>query len=302
MKDVIIIGGSGAGVSAGIYAARSGLNVMLVTENFGGQLLLTEKIENYPGFPSIHGFELALKLREHLKSYKEIEVLEGIKVTSIEKKQETFIVKTSKDEFESKAVIIATGKRPRKLEVKGTEKLTNKGIHYCAICDGPLYKGKNSVVIGGGYSGTEEALFLSNMMKKVFILEYGDSLRGEKITLNQVKEKENIEVILNAELLEVLGNEKVEGIKFKDRNSGKEKELNAESIFVNIGEIPNSDFTDLPEKTKNGEIKINEKNESNIKGLFAAGDVTNILLHQLVISAAEGCKAALNVNEFLRKK
>ncbi len=302
MKDVIIIGGSGAGVSAGIYSVRSGLNTMLITDNFGGQLLLTEKIENYPGFPSVQGFELALKLREHLKSYKEIEVLEGIKVTSIEKKQETFAVKTSENEFEAKTVIVATGKRPRKLEVKNAEKLTNKGVHYCAVCDGPLYKGKNSVVIGGGYSGTEEALFLSNLMEKVFILEYGDSLRGEEITLKQVKEKSNIEVITNAELLEVLGNEKVEGIKFKDKNSGKEKELKVESVFVNIGEIPNSEFIDLVEKTKRGEIIINEKNESSIKGLFAAGDVSNIPLHQLVISAAEGCKAALNANDFLRKK
>jgi len=300
MKDLIIVGGSMAGVTAAVYAARSGLNVMLITDSFGGQLMLTEKIENFPGFKSIPAVELAMKLREQLNNYKEIEVLEGPKVNVIEKTGNNFLVKTdSKKEFESKTVIIATGKRPRKLKVKGAKELEHKGIHYCAVCDGPLYKDQEVVVIGGGYSGTEEALYLSGITKKVFVLENSSELRGEEITLKQVKKKKNIELIFNSELTEVLGKKTVEGIKFK--SNGKEKSLFVKAVFVNIGELPNSDLVDLVEKNDRNEIIINSRNESSVGGLFAAGDVTNIPLHQLVIAASEGCKAAIYVNEYLKK-
>ncbi|MBU2100858.1 FAD-dependent oxidoreductase [Candidatus Micrarchaeota archaeon] len=206
MKDLIIVGGSAAGVTAGIYSVRSGLKTMLIAENFGGQLLLTEKVENFTGFKSIPSFDLAMKFREHLTSYKEAEVIEGIKVLKIEKTGKTFKVKTEdKKEFEARAVIIATGKRPKKLTVKGAKELENKGIHYCAVCDGPLYKDKIVAVIGGGYSGIEEALYLSNVAKKVFVLESGEKLGGEEITRKQVLEKENIEILTEVHLTEVKG-------------------------------------------------------------------------------------------------
>ncbi|MFH1664413.1 MAG: FAD-dependent oxidoreductase [archaeon] len=299
MKDIIIVGGSGAGVTAGIYSARSGLNTMLITESFGGQLLLTEKIENYSGFKSISGFDLSMKLREHLKSYKEIEVLEGVNVTGIERKGKNFVVTAGKKEFESKAVIIATGRRPRKLSVKGSEKLENKGIHYCAVCDGPLYKGQNVAVIGGGYSGVEEALYLSNIAKKVFIIETGKQLGGEEITRKEVLLKKNVEVITEAQLSEVSGEKTTEGIKYK--KDSEEKSLSVKAVFVNIGEIPNSDFVSIAEKNQRNEIKINSRNETSIPGLFAAGDVTDIPVHQLIVVAGEGCKAAINANDYLNK-
>ena len=301
MKDLIIIGGSAAGVTAGIYAIRAGLTVTLITENFGGQLLLTEKVENYTGFKSIPSFDLAMKFREHLSSYKEVEVIEGYKVTEVGKKADVFKVKTEKQSFESKAVIIATGKRPKKLEVKGAKELENKGIHYCAVCDGPLYKGKEVAVIGGGYSGIEEALYLSNICSKVYILEYGKELGGEEITRKQLLEKKNIEIRLEVEVKEILGEKTVIGIKFKEKNSDKEKEIKVSAVFVNIGELPNSDFIEV-EKTSFNEIKINDKNETNVPGLFAAGDVTNISVHQLIVAAGEGCKAAINANTYLRSK
>ncbi|PIN98260.1 MAG: alkyl hydroperoxide reductase [Candidatus Diapherotrites archaeon CG10_big_fil_rev_8_21_14_0_10_31_34] len=301
MKDLIIVGGSAAGVTAGIYAVRAGLSVTLITENFGGQLLLTEKVENYTGFKSIPSFDLAMKFREHLHSYKEIEVIEGYKVLKVEKEKDFFKVKTSKKEFQSKAVIIATGKRPRKLEVKGAKELEHKGIHYCAVCDGPLYKDKEVAVIGGGYSGIEEALYLSNICSKVYILEYGKELGGEEITKKQLMQKKNIEILSEVEVKEILGEKTVKGLKFKERNSAKEKEIPVSAIFVNIGELPNSDFVEA-EKTSFNEIIINDKNETNISGLFAAGDVTNISVHQLIVAAGEGCKTAIHVNEYLRRK
>ncbi len=300
MKDVIIIGGSAAGATAGIYCARSGLKTMLLTKDFGGQLLLTENIENYTGFKSIFGFDLAMKFKEHLTSYKEIEAEDGVEVTGIEKKGENFLVKTKNKEFESKAVIIATGKRPKKIQVKGAEKLEHKGIHYCAVCDGPLYKGKTVVVIGGGYSGIEEALFLSNIVEKVFILEYGKELGGEEITRKQLLEKKNIEVLTEVEVTEISGEKTVEGLKFKGKEG--EKEIKVQAVFVNIGEIPNSDFIDLVEKTESNEIKINEKNETSVKGIFAAGDVSNIPVRQLIVAAAEGCKTAIYANQYIREK
>jgi thioredoxin-disulfide reductase len=298
MKDLIVVGGSGAGVTAGIYAFRSGLNVMLITENFGGQLLLTEKVENYPGFKSISGFDLAMKLREHLMSY-EIEVLEGIKAIKVRKEGKTFKVKTSDGkEFESKTVIVATGRKPRKLEVKGAKELENKGIHYCAICDGPLYKEKNVAVIGGGYSGIEEALYLSNIAAKVYVLEYGNELKGEEITLREIKAKENIQVLTGVEVTEITGKNAVEGIKYRKGN--EEKLIPVKAVFVNIGEIPNSDLVEA-EKNERNEIKINDRNETSIEGLFAAGDVTDVSVHQLVVVAAEGCKAAIHANEYIKK-
>ncbi len=301
MKDVIIVGGSAAGVTAGIYCIRSGLNTMLITDNFGGQLLLTEKVENFTGFKNIASFDLAMKFREHLMNYKEAEILEGIKAKKIERKGKTFIVKTQDSkEFESKAVIIATGKKPKKLEVTGAKKLEHKGIHYCAVCDGPLYKGKSVAVIGGGYSGIEEALYLSNIVEKVFVLEFGSELGGEEITKKQLLKKENIEILFNAELLEVLGEKTVEGIKFKIK--GNEKELQVSAVFVNIGEIPNSDLINFVEKNKRKEIKVNSKNETSVKGVFAAGDVTDCPVHQLIVAAGEGCKAAIYTNQFLQEK
>ncbi len=300
MKDLIIIGGSAAGATAGIYAARAGLNITLITENFGGQLLLTEKVENFLGFKSIPSFDLAMKFREHLLSYKEIEVIEGEKVISLKKQEKIFSVKTNQKEFHAKTVIVATGKRPRKLEVKGAKELEHKGIHYCAVCDGPLYKEKETAVIGGGYSGTEEALYLSNICSKVYVFESSDSLNGEKITIEEVKKRKNIEVLTETQVQEISGKNSVEQIKFKEKKSGKEKIINVSAAFINIGEIPNSDFVDSVKKTEFNEIKINDKNESSVSGLFAAGDVTSIPIHQLIVAAGEGCKAALYANEFLR--
>lgn len=299
MKDLIIIGGSAAGVTAGIYAVRAGLSVTLITENFGGQLLLTEKVENYTGFKSIPSFDLAMKFREHLSSYKEIEVVEGYKVVKVEKKGENFSVKTEKQEFQAKAVIIATGKRPKKLEVKNAKELENKGIHYCAVCDGPLYKEKEVLVIGGGYSGIEEALYLSNICPKVYILEEGKELGGEEITRKQLMQKKNIEILSEVQVQEILGEKTVTGIKIKEKD--KEKEISVSAVFVNIGEIPNSEFVEV-EKTSFNEIKINDKNETSVSGLFAAGDVTDCPVHQLIVAAGEGCKAAINANTYLRSK
>jgi thioredoxin-disulfide reductase len=304
MKDLVIVGGSGAGITAGIYAIRSGLSVTFITKNFGGQLLLTEKIENYPGFKSINGFDLAMQLKNHLKSYEKgfpLEIIEGSEVVKVKKIGEKFetITKDNK-KFESLAVIIASGRHPRKLQAKNADRLEARGVHYCAICDGPFYKGEPIAVIGGGFAGIEEALYLSDIASEVSILEYSGRLKGEAITIEQLKKKNNVKIFFNARVTEVLGEKSVEGLKFEDLKEGKEKELKVKAIFVNIGEIPNSDIVEC-EKDEQKRIKINFKNETSIPGLFAAGDVTDFPVNQLITSAGEGCKAALYANEYIKK-
>ncbi|PIU21364.1 MAG: pyridine nucleotide-disulfide oxidoreductase [Candidatus Diapherotrites archaeon CG08_land_8_20_14_0_20_34_12] len=298
MFDLIIVGGAGAGCSAGIYAARAGLKTVLITTEFGGQLLETESIENYPGIKKISGVEMSIALSDHLKEYP-VEAIEGSKVKKIAKKGNYFIVETEEMLYEGKTVIIATGKRPRKLKARNSDLFEGKGMHHCAICDGPLYADQDVAVIGAGYAGIENALFLSAFCKKVFLLEFGGEISGEEITKQEVLKKENIEIITKAQVLEVYGKEMISGLKYKDLLSGKEKKLDVAAIFVNIGEDPNSEFVDC-DKTEYGEIITDKDNMTSVKGLFAAGDVTNIRVKQLVVSAAEGCKAALAASKYLK--
>jgi len=303
MKDVIVIGGSGAGCGAAIYSARAGMDTLLITFDFGGQLLLTDSVENYPGIIKLSGFEIATKLKEHVKSYEEIEISDGVKVNSVEKKGDHFVVQTDNGkEYESRAVIVATGKRPKKMEnVKNAMNLESKGIHYCAICDGPIYKGKPMAVIGGGYAGIEEALYISGITDKVYLLEYGKELGGEEITRKQVMDKKNIEKLLGVKVTEVTGKDNVTGLKYEPSEGGKEEQIEVSAIFVNIGQLPNSEFLKIGKKTEYNELIVNEKNETDVPGLYGAGDVTNIPVHQLIISTAEGCKAALSANDYVRK-
>ncbi|MDO8537677.1 MAG: FAD-dependent oxidoreductase [archaeon] len=306
LLDLIIIGGSGAACAAGVYAARSGLKTMVITDSFGGQLLLTESIENYPGYIYLSGLEMSKKLEEHLKSYKEVQVQEGEKVTKLEKTNKGFkaTIESGK-EFESLAVIIATGKRPKRMpNVKGFELFEKgKGITYCAICDGPLYKGKDVAVIGGGYAGVEEALYLSDLCPTIYLIEYTDHLSGEQITIDEVLKRKNIKIFLNSKVTEFFGEKFVQGVRFEDMKAGnKVKEIKIFGAFINVGQIPNTEFvpSDVA-KEQNGAIKINLKCETNIPGLFAAGDATNTSINQLVVSAAEGCRAALAVNDYVKR-
>lgn len=305
LLDLIIIGGSGAACAAGVYAARSGLKTMVITDSFGGQLLLTESIENYPGYIYLSGIDMAKKMEEHLKFYKEVQVMEGEKVVSFAKIGNSFKVKIeSGKEFESLAVIIATGKRPKRMQnVKGFELFEKgKGITYCAICDGPLYKGKDVAVIGGGYAGVEEALYLSDLCPNIYLIEYTDHLSGEQITLDEVMKRKNIKIILNAKVTEFFGEKFVQGIRYEEMKSGKIKEIKISGAFINVGQQPNTEFVPKEvEKEQNGAIKVKLNGETNILGLYAAGDSTNTSVNQLVVSAAEGCRAALAANDYIKR-
>ncbi len=301
--DLIIIGAGPAGVSAGIYAVRKGLNILLLTKDFENQLFRSSKIENYPGFLSVSGQELTQKLRGHLEKF-EIEIKEGETVDqlTISSVGQFKVICESKNEYHTRALIIATGARPRTLEVPGFDKFFGKGISSCETCDGPLFKNKEVVVIGGGNAGLEAAEELTQYTKKVYVLEVKDEITGDELLLGNLKKKVNVVIITSVEIKEFRGKEFLEEILYFDKKENKEKSIKTEGVFVKIGCLPNSEslrgFLNLNEK---GEIIIDPLTyETSQKGIFAAGDVTNIPYKQFVIAAGEGAKAALSAYRYLQ--
>lgn len=300
--DLIIIGAGPAGMTAAIYAARRKINFLILSMDIGGQMSWSSEVENYPGISQMTGIELTNKFREHLGKYKtKAEQEEILKLT---KKGKMCIVKTKQNTYQSKAVIIATGKKPKKLEVPGEEKFLGKGLNYCATCDAPLYKNKTVAVIGGGNSGLEAALFLSKYAKKVYLLEKGPKLMGEPHLINQVTKEKNISVITNTTIKEITGTKFVESIKYTEKE--KKKFIKLQGVFVEIGLITKADFTDV-KKNKWGEImlfrgtKTHNENLTSVPGIFAAGDCTDIPAKQIIAAAGEGCKAALASFDYILK-
>lgn len=301
MKDVIIIGGGPASMSAGVYAARRKLETMVIAKEFGGQVANTDKVENYLGFKSISGPELADKFEEHLKDY-DVETEEGHAVNNVKQKGSKVEVELENgDKYEAKTAIVAAGGRRRQLNVPGEEKLKNKGVSYCAICDGPLFQDEKIAIVGGGYSGTESALYMSKIAEKVFLINIGESLVGEPITIEKVNENDNIEVLNNAQTTEILGDSMVEGLKYKDTESNEKKELDVAGVFIEIGTIPNSDIVDV-DTDEDGYIIVDDDMRTSKERIFAAGDITSKGIKQIAVSIGQGCTAALEVDSFLSSR
>lgn len=306
MYDVLIIGGGTAAMSAAIYAARKKLAVEIVADKFGGQTSLQPEVHNYPGFLDKDGLKLMQNMRNQVKNLGiEIkEVSQGIRQISSrqENGKEIFVLEDKNGgTYEGKSVIVASGKKPKKIGVSGEEEFFNKGVTYCATCDAPLFGEKVVVVVGGGNSGLDSAMQLTKYAKKVYILVRGDAAKGDQITQDKLKKSEIVEFVMNAEIKEIKGDKFVSSLVYKDKVSGEEKELSTEGVFVNIGMIPNSDFLKgFCELNQWGEVVINPKtNATSHVGVFAAGDVTDILEKQTVIAAGEGAKAALQCYKWL---
>ncbi|MFA5072101.1 MAG: FAD-dependent oxidoreductase [Candidatus Pacearchaeota archaeon] len=299
--DLIIIGGGPAGMTSGIYSVRQKLKTLVITKEFGGQM--THKavdIENYPGFEKIPGFELIAKFEDQMK-HKGVEVLND-EVSEIKKENNLFTVLTKEGKnIQSKTVIIATGAEPRRLEVKGEEEFLGKGVSYCTTCDGPLFNNKEVAIIGGGEAGFEAALFLSNYANKIYILEYGESIRAGKDIQDKASLIEKISVIASAELLEIKGKDFVNQIVFKDRKTGEEKTLNAEGVFVQAGYEPATSFLkDLVELNERKEVIVNfETFETKTPGLFAVGDVNSQKVKQIVVACGQGAVAVINAYKYI---
>jgi len=301
--DLIIIGGGPAGMTAGIYAGYQRLKTLLITKNFGGQInRKAVTIENYPGLGEISGAELIKSFEKHLKRFP-VEILNDT-VVKVKKENETFTVLTGegKKEFQAKVVIVASGADPRPLEVLGEKEFIGRGVSYCVTCDGPLFQNKKVAVIGGGHAGLEAAIFLAQWAKKIYILEFLPQLPATPVHIQKVKNLDKVEIITNVEIKEIKGKEFVEALVYQDRDSNELKTLEIDGIFIEIGSMPATDFVkDLVDFNEKDEIIVNPyTGETKTPGLFAAGDVDNVLYKQIVIACGEGAKAAISAIKYLR--
>ncbi|MCK9185930.1 NAD(P)/FAD-dependent oxidoreductase [Candidatus Gracilibacteria bacterium] len=300
MNDLIIIGGGISGLSAAMYGTRLGLKTLVFAEMPGGLITTTHLVENWPGIKSISGPDLAMSLYDHaIASGAEIKTDKVIKVEkSIENPGEAcpiFTVKTASVDYQCKSVLFCTGTQHKKLGVKGEKEFENKGVSFCALCDGAFYKGKIIAIVGGGDAAAKEALFLTEHASKVYIIVRKDILRAEPINSKAIEQNSKIEVLYNSEIEEILGTDKVEKIRFKagtGKYSGKELDLSG--VFLAIGHSAQTDLAkelgvELNEK---GEIKINRKSETDLAGVFAAGDCTDTEFKQAITGSAEAVTAA----------
>lgn len=301
--DLIIIGGGPAGMTAGIYAGRLGLKTLLITKSFGGQIAKKAvSIENYPGFESISGIELVQKMEKHLRTYK-IDI-ELDHVLNVKKKNNDFLVfAKSKKEFQAKAVILASGSDPRPLEVPGEKEFIGKGVSYCSVCDGPIFKDKVVAIIGGGNAGFETAIFLAKVAKKIYILEFGSEVKAFAANQEAVKKTGKAEIITNAVLKEIKGSKFVESIIYQDKKTKKEKTLEVKGVFVEVGYEPATSYVKgLVDFNKRDEIKVDyETCQTKTPGLFAAGDLNVGAIKQIVTAAGEGAKAAIAAHNYIQK-
>lgn len=305
MHELIIIGGGPAGVAAGVYAARKRIDTILITELFGGQSMVSDDIQNWIGSKSISGFDLAKMLEEHVKAQEEIEIIESERVVSVKDGDGGFVVETSGGKtLETKTILIASGSRRRRLDVPGGEKFDGKGVAYCSTCDAPLFRDRAVAVVGGGNAGLEAAVDLFPYAKKIYILDHNGSLKGDAQTLEKIENNPKVEAILGANTTEILGDKFVTGLKYEDKDSGEIKELSLGGVFVEIGAVPNTDFMNgLVKLNKFGEVVVDHKTQrTSLGGVWAAGDVSDVLYKQNNISAGDAVKAALNIYNFLQEK
>ncbi len=298
---MIIVGGASAGLTAAIYASRRALKTLVLTKDIGGQLSTTPDVENYPGFDMIEGWTLSDKFKKQAEKFGAI--VKFAEVTAVRQEGDGFVVSVHTTEYHARSVILTFGKTPRNLEVPGEKAFQGKGVSYCATCDIPLYRGKTVAVVGGGNSALDAAIYGSAIAEKIYLVHRRDEFRGEQILIDRVLAKPNIEVIYNAIAKEINGTDRVTSLTITDVNMNKERQLALHGVFVEIGYIVKAEFImGLVAMTEKNEIITDAHMMSSVPGIFAAGDVTTSLYKQAVVSAGEGCTAALACYEYLMKK
>ncbi len=301
--DVIILGSGPAGLTAAIYCSRAKLDTLVISGTLpGGQLMNTHMVENFPGFPhGIFGPELMMNMRMQAERFGTT-ILDDV-ATNVELLNEPFIINTVDKRFEAYAVIIATGASPRRLGLKSEEIFAGKGVSYCATCDGPFFKGEDIVVVGGGDSAIEEALFLTKFANKVYVVHRRDKLRASKIMQERAFSNPKISFVWNSVVDDITGDKKVHGVIIKDVINGDRRELKCGGVFIAIGHEPNTQiFKGQIDMDERGYIKVKEYTKTNIEGVFAAGDVHDPIYRQAVTAAGFGCMAALDVERYLTEK
>lgn len=320
IHDLIIIGGSAAAAAAGIYAVRRNLNFKIITKDFGGEVATSGEIGNWPGINQTDGITLSQQFKDHLKFYG-VEPEEGVEVEKIAKQADGLFCVTAKKDGETRAsdklpdgneptlkcdymaktVILATGVHSKELNIPGERDFRNKGVSYCTTCDGPLFSEKITATIGGGNSVLESALMLADISSRVYVINKNPQFKGDQILIDKLNIRQNVEIIYNAKTKEIVGDQFVNALKYTDKE-GKEKELKVDGIFVHIGMVPNSQIApEGTEKNQFGEIMVNKNAETNISGLYAAGDVTDVPFHQIVIAAGQGTIALLSAVNYLNR-
>lgn len=298
--DMVIIGGGPAGYTAAMYAARAGLSVIVLEKlSAGGQMALTTQIDNYPGFEEgIDGFELAEKMQLQAQRFgAETELAE---VTNLDLSGEVKKIATSEGAFYGRTLVIATGANPRKLGAEGEDTFTNRGVHYCAACDGMAYRGKTVVVIGGGNSAVADALTLSRIARKVILVHRRNNLRATKVYHDPLMAAENVEIRWNSEITRIIGDKKAEGVQLKDTLTGSLDTIQCDGIFISVGRSPATGlFAEKVDMDKNGYIIADESTCTNVPGVFAIGDVRTKALRQIVTAVADGATAVHYAEEYL---
>lgn len=303
IADVLIIGGGPAGYTAALYAARSGLDALVLEKlSAGGQMALTHEIDNYPGFDEgVDGFELSMKMQAGAERFGARTEL--VDVESVELNGDVKVVHTSDGDFYGKTVVIATGAGPRELGVPLEQEYIGRGISYCAACDGMFYKGKTVVVVGGGNSAVEDALLLSRVAEKVILVHRRDSLRATKVYHKPLMEAENVEFFWNSKVQELIVDGKVKGVRLADVNDGHETELACDGVFVSIGRKPATALVkDAVQLDQAGYIVADETTKTAIPGVFAVGDVRTKALRQIVTAVADGATACHFIEQYLAEQ
>ena len=298
--DTIIIGGGPAGLNAALYAKRKGMNIGIIANRIGGQVLDTSSVENYLGFNSMSGEELMQKFEKHVKEYK-VAMTTDVLVKSITNENIKKINVSNGKIYQAKSIIIATGSKPRMLNVPGEKEYLGKGVAYCAICDGPLFAEKDVIITGGGNSAVEAAIDIAKIANTVKLVHRSE-FRADKVLLDKLYSLENVEIHLQTQIQEIHGEMLMTHITALDKKENKEIAIKADGLFVEIGYLPKSEiFEGLVEMNEKKEIIVNNKAETSTKGIYASGDVTDVPYKQIIISAADGAKAALSANDYVNK-
>ncbi len=304
LYDVVVVGGSAAGLTAALYAARQGLKTLVITKDIGGQMLLTNEIQNYPGYESVGGFELSTKFKEQAEQYGASFAFE--EVTRIEESAECpglcFTITTTGSEYHGTSVILAFGKTPKNLNVPGEKELNGRGVSYCAVCDGPLFKGKTVAVVGTGDQALEAANYLANVVKTVYLIHKYSKPIGSEEYISQVLSLPNVKAVPNSRVTELRGTDRLEAAVLENANTGETTELKTEGIFIEIGYVAKTDFVGaLVRLNVRGEVEVDKEGRTSNPGIFAAGDVTDNQFKQAVISAGQGSIAALSAYNYIQR-
>ena len=303
MYDVIIIGGGPGGIAAGVYAARKQLKTLFLTESFQSQSVVSAGIENWIGTVSTTGWEFGQSLEKHLRAQEGLEIKTGEKVVGLEKMEGGYRVKSAKEEYETKVVIIASGGRHRHLDVPGEEQFVGKGVVYCSTCDAPFFKERKVAVVGGGNAGLEAVEDLLPYASEVILIVRSGELKGDQVTQDAILSSPKVSVLYNALTLEIEGEQNVTGLRYQDKESGEEKSIPLDGVFVEIGMVPNTEFAKgLLDMNERGEIIVDGKTAAtSLPGIFATGDATDVPYKQNNISAGYGVIAALSAYDYIRK-